>query len=220
MKHRTVAPRLRVYSNLAISLDGKIATSNREFFALGSARDLRLLRKLRDEADVVVFGSGVLRSFQRACHPLKPGRRIVNAVLSRSLSGFDPEWSFFKNPRIDRILYVTERLSEARRKKFSLHSEIVQVPKGNPAKGILDDLRRRGHRSVVVEGGGETMWPFVSRNLIDDYYVTLTPHLVGGSHAPTLVDGEGFLPDQILDLKLKSLKKVGNELFLVYRAVR
>ncbi len=220
MKHLTSSQKLRIYSNLAISLDGKIASADRSFFALGSARDLKLLRTLRNEADVVIFGSGVLRSFKRACVPEKPGRKIINAVLSRRLLGIDPEWSFFKDARIERVLYVTEKLSPSRRKKFAARSEIIQLPPGNPATKIIADLRSRGLRSVIVEGGGEIMWPFVSANHIDEYYVTLTPRLVGGRTSPTLLDGAGFQPDQILNLKLKSVKKVGSELFLIYRPTR
>jgi riboflavin biosynthesis pyrimidine reductase len=82
--------KIEVYSNLAISLDGKIATHDRAFFTLGSAQDLRLLRKLRNQADVIFFGSGVLRAFRRACLPLRSNKKTVNAVVSRNFSNVDP----------------------------------------------------------------------------------------------------------------------------------
>ena len=64
------------------------------------------------------------------------------------------------------------------------------------------------------------MWDFVRENLIDEYHVTLTPKLVGGREAPTLVDGDGFEPRDILNLRLKSCRKVGDELYLVYGKTR
>ncbi len=60
------------------------------------------------------------------------------------------------------------------------------------------------------------MWEFVRRNLIDQYYVTLTPRLLGGASAPTLVDGAGLSEKDLVDLKLTQCKRVGDELYLIY----
>ena len=205
-----------VFSNLAISIDGKIATQGREFFTIGSAADLRLLRKLRDRADVILFGAEVLRVFQKACLPLDPDAEITNAVLSRNLKGIDPNWPFFKSPRIRRILYVTGKVSAARLAEFRKTSEVVQIPAPNPARAILADLRKRKAKRVGVEGGGAIMWEFVKSNLIDEYYLTIVPRILGGGLAPTLVDGTGFKFSEVLNLRLKSIRKKGSELFLVY----
>jgi len=48
--------------------------------------------------------------------------------------------------------------------------------------------------------------------------VTLCPVIFGGRQAPTLADGKGFETlAEAARLQLKSLKRIGNELFLVYR---
>ena len=60
------------------------------------------------------------------------------------------------------------------------------------------------------------MWDFVQLNLINEYHVTLTPRVIGGTHAPTLVDGAGFTPARVVNLRLKSLRRVKDELYLVY----
>jgi riboflavin-specific deaminase-like protein len=213
-------PAFHVYSNLAVSIDGKIATESREMISLGSAKDLRLLRKLRNRAEVVVFGAEVLRAFQNACLPLDPKRRVVNAVLSHSLERIDPKWPFFRSDRIDRVLYVTEKIPAARAKKFSAVCEIVRIRGKDVAKEILSDLARRGIRRVAVEGGGAVMWEFVRVDAVDEYYVTVVPRIVGGKNAPTLVDGKGFAPKDLRNLRLKRSRRVGSELFLVYEPIR
>jgi riboflavin biosynthesis pyrimidine reductase len=71
-------------------------------------------------------------------------------------------------------------------------------------------------KQVIVEGGGTIMWDFASRNLIDEYHVTLTPRVLGGRDSPTLVDGQGFPGSRALQLRLKSVRRKGDELFLVY----
>lgn len=212
-------PRMTVYSNLATSVDGKIATVSREFFGMGSEKDIHLLRKLRGDADAIIYGAEVLRAFQKACLSLKPKKRLVNAVLSRSLQDVDPQWPFFQDPRIDRILYVSEKIPAKRKKHFEKTCILVTVNGASVARDILGDLARRGYRHVGVEGGGMIMWEFARVNAIQKYYVTLTPRILGGFNAPTLVDGLGFTPEQSLNLKLDQVKKVGSELFLTYSPV-
>lgn len=210
---------LEVFSNLATSLDGKIATSSREFFILGSPKDLLLLRKLRDSADAIVFGAEVLRAFRRPCLPLRKNHRITNAVLSRDLRGIDPDWPFFVDARIDRVLYISGKLSAARRAKFAERSRIVELKSHDVAKEILRDLSKQGMSKIGVEGGGSVMWEFARQNLIDRYYVTIVPRILAGKGAPTLVDGAGFFPTEVLNLKLEKVRKVGSELFLIYSAL-
>jgi riboflavin biosynthesis pyrimidine reductase len=60
------------------------------------------------------------------------------------------------------------------------------------------------------------MWEFAKENLIDEYHVTLTPKILGGRDSPTLVDGLGFKPKDILNLKLQQSRVVGDEIYLVY----
>jgi riboflavin biosynthesis pyrimidine reductase len=42
-----------VFSNLATSVDGKIATQSREFFPLGTPADWKQMQVLRREADAI-----------------------------------------------------------------------------------------------------------------------------------------------------------------------
>ena len=46
---------------------------------------------------------------------------------------------------------------------------------------MLDDLGRRGVRSVFVEGGPTVASAFVRLGLVDDYLVYLAPTLLGGA---------------------------------------
>jgi 2,5-diamino-6-(ribosylamino)-4(3H)-pyrimidinone 5'-phosphate reductase len=84
-------------------------------------------------------------------------------------------------------------------------------------RALLRELRRRGVRRVLVEGGGETRWGFFKEGLVDDFFVWITPHIWGGRDAPTLVDGAGFLhEDDAIPLKLKSRRVVDNLLILSF----
>ena len=52
---------LHVFTNLAISMDGKISTAQRELFALGTPHDRRMMDVHRRRAHVVLWGAATLR---------------------------------------------------------------------------------------------------------------------------------------------------------------
>jgi len=71
--------------------------------------------------------------------------------------------------------------------------------------------------NILVEGGGTTNWAFVKENLVDEAIITITPYLVGGINATTLVDGDGFSTiTKSIKLKLKNVTKTKNEVVLHY----
>lgn len=212
-----------VFSNLATSLDGKIATASREYFPLGTPEDRRWMQVLRRECDAVVMGASTIRTFRRFCGVTgaTAAAQPLNAVVSTALEGFSPAWPFFTAASRRRVLFVGPEAPKARLRRFEKSSEIVVLRKPTGRKPtaaqVVDALEKRGVKRLLVEGGGGLMWDFASGNLIDEYHVTLTPRLVGGTDAPTLVDGPGFKPREVLNLKLEQCRIVGDELYLVYR---
>jgi riboflavin biosynthesis pyrimidine reductase len=118
-------------------------------------------------------------------------------------------------------LFVGARTPKARLKKFEKSSELVilkpATPKKPLAQQVLGHLEATGKKRILVEGGGGVMWDFVSQNLIDEYHVTVTPRILGGTEAPTLVDGAGFLPGKTRVLSLMQCRAIGDELYLIYR---
>lgn len=209
-----------VFSNLAISLDGKIATKDRGIFLLGTPADRKQMQVLRKRSDVVVMGASTLRAHQKYCPIFGAKKQPANAIVSTSLEGVSPEWPFFSYKGGRRILFVTEAVSAEKLAQFSGSCEIIRLkPSGKSplAALIIRELASRGMRRILVEGGGGLMWDFASQNLIDEYHVTVTPRILGGTEAPTLVDGPGFTPAESLNLKLVRARKLGDELYLTYR---
>jgi riboflavin-specific deaminase-like protein len=218
-----------IFSNLATSLDGKIAPSNRAYYPLGTREDRRMMGVLRAQCDAVIVGAGTLRTFHEPmlvdvlgkAASVKNGRRKkqpVNIVVSSNLEGIVPSWSFFTNKQTRKILFVRPGISPKRINQFKPVAEIfVLEKKESSAVQIVRVLEKIGIRKLLVEGGGGLMWDFARPGLIDEFHVTLTPKILGGATAPTLVDGAGFTPKRVLNLKLKECRQFGDELFLVYK---
>nr|AIA17289.1 RibD C-terminal domain protein [uncultured bacterium] len=208
---------MKVFSNLAVSIDGKIATVDRSYFPLGTPEDRRQMQVLRREADAIVNGASTLRTFKKPMSVKGAKKQPINAVVSSTLEGFSPAWPFFKDASVPRVLFVSPRASAKRLKLFEKSSEIeVLKPRAPTALQVIRALEKRGVRSLLVEGGGGIMWDFVSEDLIDEYHVTVTPRLVGGKDAPTLVDGLGLKPRDVVNVRLVQSRVVGDELYLIY----
>ena len=203
-----------VFSNLATSLDGKIGTADRSITHLGSKADLKHMLALRRRCDAILFGASTLRTYRKPAYG-PDGRRPLNVILSSRLAGISPRMPFFADATVPRLLAVTGAVPRAKRRAFEGKAEILRARGGVPE--ILRALAARGVRRLLVEGGGTVMWEFVSRDLIDEYHITLTPQLIGGTDSPTLVDGAGFPPRKLLKLRLARVRRVGDELFLTYR---
>ncbi|MBY0371081.1 RibD family protein [bacterium] len=211
-----------VFSNLASSIDGKIATEDRGHFYLGTPEDRRQMQRLRRRADAVLLGASTLRSFKKPLLTQGAKTQPWNVLVSSRLEGLSHRLPFFQSPKVRRLIFVSPAAPAALVKKFSALAEIVVLRKGplSIAHQILRACADRGIRNLLVEGGGGIMWEFARKNAIDEYHVTITPKIVGGAGAPTMVDGEGFSPSQVLGLKLSSCRRVGDELYLIYQRRR
>lgn len=217
--------------NMAVSVDGRITTRTREHFALGSENDRRLMDELRARADAVIVGAGTVRhdgwpmtlryddlrrrrvARGRSPHP-------VNVVLSSALD-LPIGAHFFQAPGTERIVFTTRRAPAARVKRFGRVAEVVVLPGRTltPA-AIVNRLHARGLHHLLLEGGGEIHFAFAKAGLVDRLYVTVTPRLIGGTEAPSLLDGRGFLRRDHLRLELESVRRKGDEVFLRYRVLR
>jgi riboflavin-specific deaminase-like protein len=223
----TARGRSHIIVNMAISVDGRINSRRRENFPLGSEHDRRLMDVLRERADAVIIGAGTVR---HDGHPMViryddlRARRVergrdphpVNVVLSGDLDL--PVRPFFSSDKTRKIVFTTRRAAKVRVSRFARVAEVVVLPGKTPSpKAVVDALRERGLRRLILEGGGEVHFAFAKAGLVDEWYVTLTPRLIGGKTAPSFLDGDGFLKKDHPTLRLVSQRRVGDEIFLRYR---
>ncbi len=211
---------MRVVSNTAISLDGRINTRERRFTFFGSARDHGRMSRLRSEADAVLVGGATFRNWPHPSLPDEPERgrlrmRPWNVVVTRSLDV--PLLPEFLGEAGIRPLFLTRGGSVP--SGFAAEVETWQGQGDLPVDWIVEQLARRGVERLLVEAGGDLLFQFLAADAIDEMHVTLCPLVVGGP-APSLADGEGFDRDRLRELELVSAEVEGDEVFLHYRSRR
>lgn len=221
-----------VYVNMAMTADGKITSSAREYPTFTAPHDRKTMDRLRAEADAILIGAGTLRADDPPLHVRDPEMQayrrslgkpegLLNVLVTASAS-VDPDSRFFRGATSGgRIVATVEEASPERIARLVAHAEVWQIGSGRvDLPRLLERLHERGVKRLLVEGGGDLNWGFVRDDLVDELYVTVAPALLGGRGAPTLLEGEGFPMAGRRALRLVSVERVDDEVYCRWTVVR
>lgn len=219
-----------VMVNMAMTADGKIATANRAVSSFGSALDREHLLELRAGADAVMAGARTVDSNKINLGPgparyrrlrVKRGLREYNLRIVASRSGtINPEAEIFKRRFSPIIILTTHRATTRRLQTLRSLADEVKVcgRKEINFQSVFAWLRIKwGIKRLVCEGGGEVNDALFRAGVVDELHLTICPKIFGGREAPSIADGLGVARlSNAARLRLKSARRVGNELFLVW----
>ena len=215
---------------LAMSADGKIADFRRSPARFGSVADKIHLGKQIAASDAVLFGAGTLRAYGTTMTItdaiLLQQRKIANQhpqpvhiVISRS-GNLNPDIKFFQQP-VRRWLLTTS-LGAYFWQERSEFEEVLVFETPSQEIDILAALEYFTSLQITrlaILGGGQLVASFLESNLIDEIWLTICPLILGGSIAPSPVEGTGFLSDLAPKLQLLEVSTVEQEVFLHYRII-
>jgi 2,5-diamino-6-(ribosylamino)-4(3H)-pyrimidinone 5'-phosphate reductase len=217
------ATRPFVILNAAMSLDGKIATHTGDS-RMSSPVDLRRVHRLRATVDGIMVGLRTLlvddpKLTVRFVKGRKPYRIIVDSNARTPLGSY-----VVRTARdIPTIVAVTSRAPKARVKALKrMGVSILVCGKGKLVSQtiLLERLRTLGIRKILLEGGGTLNWSMLSDGVVDEIFVAITPRIIGGAKAVSLVEGEGsaMVKDSV-KLKLLTASKYGPDLVVRYKVL-
>ncbi len=219
-----------VFVNVATTVDGKLAPENRRFVPFGSKRDLDLLYELRARSDAVLMGARTVDSAPGHYGPgpakyrrLRIKRGLPEYNLRIVVSGrgtLSPKADIFRYRFAPIIVLTSARASVRNLRRLREVADDVEIF-GDDALDFLAAFRwlqKKWHvEKILCEGGGELNTALFRQNLVDEIYVTICPLIFGGRAAPTMADGVGVSRvEAAARLRIKTMERVGQELFLVY----
>ncbi len=218
--------------NMAMSADGKIATSNRRVSSFGSPADGENLHRLRSTVDAVMNGA---RTADLNPIDMGPGAAKWRQVrLRRGLSEFnlrviisgsgsvDPAAKVFRE-QFSPILVITGgRVPKARQNALKKVATSVfaagagsEVDFGEAVRWLMKEWNVK---RLLCEGGGALNDALFRADLVDELHLTICPLIIGGRNAPSISDGVGFSRlDDSTQFTLQSSQAVGDERFLTYQ---
>ena len=210
---------MHVILSAAISVDGKISTRSNDS-KLSSQDDIIRLHKLRSKVDAILIGKNTLLQDD----PLLTVRHTKGKNPTRII--LDSKGTISKNSKIIKtsdkiptIIAVSKKITKVNLSKLKkLPVEIIISGENSVnLKLLIKKLSTKKIETILVEGGGTVNWEFIKNNIFDELIITLSPYLIGGNDATSLVEGKGF--SKIVNspnLKLKSVKRLKNHLVINY----
>lgn len=210
---------MHIILSAAISIDGKISTRSNDS-KLSSQEDSTRLHKLRSKVDAILIGKNTMLQDD----PLLTVRHTKGKNPTRII--LDSKGTISKNSKIIKtsdkiptIIAISKKISKANLSKLKkLPVEIIISGENSVnLKLLMKKLSTKKIKTILVEGGGTVNWEFIKNNIFDELIITLSPYLIGGNDATSLVEGKGFA--KIVNspnLKLKSVKRLKNHLVINY----
>jgi riboflavin biosynthesis pyrimidine reductase len=212
------ADRPYLFMNFVESADGR-ATREGSSRELGSDSDLQMLLALRTIADAVLVGPGTIRveGYGRLCGEERRARRAAAGqapdpplvIFSRS---FDVPWEASLFDAAEQPVLIYTAVSGEVPDVAAPVEVVVLEPYTSAA--ALADLRARGVRALLSEGGPTLFRGLMAGGLVDELFLTLSPELVGGEER-RLIPGPPL--DPVIELSLQWVLQAEGELFLRYR---
>lgn len=212
------AGRPYLFMNFVESADGR-ATRDGSSRELGSDADLEMLLALRTVADAVMVGTGTIRAegYGRLLGEVRRARRVAAGqvadppmvILSRR---FDLPWDAGLFEAAEQpVLIYTAVPGEV--PDVAAPVEVVLLEPYSSA-AALADLRARGVRALLSEGGPTLLRGLLADGVVDELFLTLSPEIVGGDER-RLIPGPPL--DPVIELSLTWVLEAEGELFLRYR---
>ena len=212
--------------NMVATADGRITIGGRSG-PIGNQADRELFHELRAQVDAVMVGAGTLRTERYGRIVRDPDRRARRAaagleedplavVVCASLA-LDPQLPLLQEPD-QRVAVITSAEGEIGGTRAQV--EYVRsfadgsAPRPIPLAPAMRELRERGVRTVLCEGGAVLNSALLSEGLVDELFLVIASKLAGGA-GPGVVSGSQL--DPTIDMRLVSALEAGGDLFLRYR---
>jgi diaminohydroxyphosphoribosylaminopyrimidine deaminase/5-amino-6-(5-phosphoribosylamino)uracil reductase len=182
----------------AMTLDGKTAAPTGESRWVSGQESRRRSHVLRTRCDAVAVG---FRTAQIDDPELTvrhaEGRQPIRIAVD-PLAEIDDDSNLVRSARaVPTWLLCSEDVDPRRTSRLQDHGvQVIHIATAESPRHLhlvhaWRELRRRGLRRVLVEGGGGLVADLLSWSCVDQVVAFVAPKLIGGQFAPTPVGGSG-----------------------------
>ncbi len=194
--HFMLTGRPFVHLKLAVSLDGKVATSGGDSRWITGEEARARAHELRHQSDAIMVGGRTAR----ADDPLltdrsgrKRRRPLVRVVIEQYLC-LSPESQLAQTTEAAPVIIFAHEDAEAETVE-ALQSRGVEVISQTSSaldlSSVLEELGKRSIQSVLVEGGPFLAGLFLDAGLVNKVTFFIAPMIIGGQDAPSAIAGAG-----------------------------
>ena len=188
-----------VISKVGMSLDGKIGTAGRKDRWITSPEGREFGQRLRLFADALLVGVGTVLSddpeltYRGRAAKARP---LMRVILDSGLQTPATARLFQLELRAPVLIFCSSDADQRRASELEERgAEIVRVPSsgdGLDLHAVLHELGKRNVLGLLVEGGSQVHWSFLSSQLVDKFYFIIAPLVLGGRDSVPSVGGKGY----------------------------
>jgi riboflavin biosynthesis pyrimidine reductase len=182
-----------VRANFIASVDGG-ATADGKSAAMAGPGDRLIFHLLRELADVIVVGAGTVRIegysgahlgvAQRQRRQARGQSEVPRLAIVTKSGRLDRDLGVFTRTEVPPLVLTCTAAADETRRLLAGLCEVLDCSGGDPGQVdeavLLEDLRARGMRRILTEGGPTLLGAFIQRDLLDELCLTIAPYLVGG----------------------------------------
>ncbi len=214
---------------MVTTLDGAIKGPTDAYWPIGGEADQRTFRRFRIHFDAVLHGARTLGMgldrymWSDELQRLRRQRGLTEPplfVIVTNSAQIDPADRVFRRRRYPlRPVVVTHEAADV----SAALAEVAEIVRLGGTAVDLPALAtyltaERGVRRMVCEGGAILNAHMLRAGLVDEFFITVTPSVIGEPRPRTAVEGERALaPENVLSLELLSVTHCQGEVFLRYR---
>mgnify|MGYP002408959688 FL=1 len=195
-----------------MTADGKLAGRSRKQVRISSPEDMDRVKALRASSDAILVGVGTVIADDPhlTVKGLPPERNPLRVVLDSR--GRTPSSARVLDDRSRTLIATADDCD-----RTWPGAEVVRCGADMvDLAALMDILGERGVRTLMVEGGGETIFSFFQAGLVDRYLVFVGSQIIGGRNSPTPADGDGLPDDRSIRLRLTDAEVLGEGVLLSY----
>ncbi|HSQ88136.1 bifunctional diaminohydroxyphosphoribosylaminopyrimidine deaminase/5-amino-6-(5-phosphoribosylamino)uracil reductase RibD [Romboutsia sp.] len=209
-----------VIMKVAMSLDGKIATSSGESKWISCEESRKEVHKLRNIVMGILVGvDTVIKDNPKLTARLENGKNPIRIIVDSNLR-IPIDSNVIQNIKEARSIVVTTNKA-IKDKVKTLENKGVEVLIVNEKEGrvdlkdMIDKLGKLNIDSILLEGGSTLNFSALNEKIVDKIQVYIAPKIIGGTDSKTPVGGEGIrhLKDAF---KLKDItsKTIGEDILI------
>lgn len=208
----------------AMTMDGRIATAGGHSKWVTGEESRQYVQMLRARYSGIMAGRGTVTADDPMLDCRLEGMRSPVRILPDSMASLSMDSGIVRTAGKYRTVLFHTSLADpdklARLRDAGIETiECVEILSGENVFVEPEDMLRKtgnlGIDSVLLEGGAELNWSFVSRSLTDEYYLFYAPKIVGGKDAPSSVEGDGFdRMDCAAEMDIVEIMRTGNDILV------
>jgi diaminohydroxyphosphoribosylaminopyrimidine deaminase/5-amino-6-(5-phosphoribosylamino)uracil reductase len=186
-----------VIAKWAMTLDGKIATSDGDSQWISNAKSRAVVHSLRARVDAILVGRQTVVQDDPLLTARPPGVRMATRIVVDSKARIPIDRQLVQTADQVPVLIAVGPAADASRclELSAAGCEVWQSATSDPGQRLeelLNDLGGRRWTNILVEGGGQLLGSLFDLDQIDEAHVFIANKLVGGDDSVTPVAGIGM----------------------------